>query len=79
MEETRTFLTLSGTVFALSLVIIAVVKGRKRRFQNWRELSSKKLEDGSYCSRIGEIVKLELGFWQRSFVMLDSYGQLTIR
>lgn len=24
-------------------------------------------------------MKLELGFWQRSFVMLDSYGQLTIR
>ena len=52
-----TFLTLSGTVFALSLVIIAVVKGRKRRFQNWREL--KKLENQNYCSRIGEIVQLE--------------------
>ena len=55
--ETTTFLTLSGTVFALSLVIIAVVKGKKRRFNNWREL--RKLELGQKCSRIGEIVHLE--------------------
>ena len=55
--ETTTFLTLSGTVFALSLVIIAAVKGKKRQFKNWREL--KKLELGQSCSRIGEIVQLE--------------------